>query len=124
MRGVFLDISKLFDVWYKKLLFKLKQKGISSKILIFFTDVLSNRNQIVALNGQNYSLKYVTVRIPEDSILCLLLFRIYINDLPDSLTSNSKLIAAVTFPFSLVKDIYSLAINFNSESAKISDWTF
>ena len=52
LRGVFLDISKLFDVWYEKLLFKLKQKGISSKILFFFTDVLSNRNQRAALNGQ------------------------------------------------------------------------
>ena len=53
VRAVFLDISKAFDkVWHKGLIFKLKQNGISDKILNIITDFLSFRKQRVVLNGQ------------------------------------------------------------------------
>ena len=46
VRGVFLDISKAFDkVWHKGLLYKLKQNGISGKILSIIADFLSSRKQ-------------------------------------------------------------------------------
>ena len=52
LRAVFLDISKAFDkVWHEGLLFKLKQNGVSGKLLKFFESYLSNRKQRVALNG-------------------------------------------------------------------------
>ena len=38
-RGIFLDISKAFDkVWEKRLLYKLKQNGISGKLIDIITD--------------------------------------------------------------------------------------
>ena len=50
MRGVFLDISKAFDeVWHKGLIYKLKQNGISGKLLNLIVDFLSNRKQRVVL---------------------------------------------------------------------------
>ena len=53
VRAVFLDISKAFDkTWHKGLIFKLKQNGISDKILNIITDFLSFRKQCVILNGQ------------------------------------------------------------------------
>ena len=40
VRGVFLDISKAFDkVWYEGLIFKLKQNGISGKLLNLIKDL-------------------------------------------------------------------------------------
>ena len=52
VRAVFLDISKAFDkVWHKGLIFKLKQNGISDKILNIITDFLSFRKHWVVLNG-------------------------------------------------------------------------
>ena len=37
VRAVFLDISKAFDkVWRESLIFKLKQNGVSGKLLSFF----------------------------------------------------------------------------------------
>ena len=50
VRAVFLDISKAFDkVWHEGLLFKLKQNGVSGKLLKLFESYLSNRQQRVAL---------------------------------------------------------------------------
>ena len=53
MRGVLLDISKAFNkVWHKGLIYKLKQNGISGKLLNLIIDFLSNRKQRVVLNGK------------------------------------------------------------------------
>ena len=50
---VFIDISKAFDkVWREGLIFKLKQNGISGKLLNLIKDFLKNRKQRVVLNGQ------------------------------------------------------------------------
>ena len=48
MRGVFLDFSKAFDkVWHKGVIFKLKQNGISGKLLSVLSDFLKVRKQRV-----------------------------------------------------------------------------
>ena len=53
VRDIFLDISKSFDkVWYKGLIYKLKQNGKSGNILNIIIDFLSFRKQQVVLNGQ------------------------------------------------------------------------
>ena len=53
VRDIFLDISKAFDkVWYKGLIYKLKQTGKSGNILNIIIDFLSFRKQQVVLNGQ------------------------------------------------------------------------
>ena len=53
VRNIFLDISKAFDkVWYKGLIYKLKQNGKSGNILNIIIDFLSFRKQQVVLNGQ------------------------------------------------------------------------
>ena len=67
-RAVFLDISKAFDkVWHKGFIFKLKQNGVSGKILNSITDFLSFRKQWVVLNRQaplGLALKQVCPRAP------------------------------------------------------------
>ena len=46
----------------------------------------------------------VQARVPQGSILRSLLFKIYINDLPDNLVSNPKLFADDTSLLSTVTD--------------------
>ena len=44
VRGVFLDMSKVFDkVWHEGLIFKLKKDGISGNLLNLLCDFLRNR---------------------------------------------------------------------------------
>ena len=125
VRSVFLDISKAFDkVWHEGIIFKLQQNGISDDLLNILSDFLRNRKQRVTLNGQSSSWTDVNAGVPQGSVLGPLLFLIYINDLPDGLSSNAKLFADDTSLFSVVHDINTSTIELNSDLKKINDWAF
>ena len=75
VRGVFLDISKVFDkVWPDGIIFKLKQNGISGKLHKRLHDFLINRKQRVILNSQVSSWANVKSSVPQGSVLGPLLF--------------------------------------------------
>ena len=101
VRGVFLDISKAFDkVWHDGLIYKLKQNGVAGDLLDTLTNFLKKRKQRVILNGEHSTWKNVEAGVPQGAILGLLLFLIYINNLPENLVSNPKLSADDTSLFS------------------------
>ena len=88
--GVFCDLSKAFDTLdHNILLSKLDHYGIRGTWLSWLKSYLSNRRQFVDLGGVRSDFKDIIVGVPQGSILGPLLFLIYINDLPASL---SKLI--------------------------------
>ena len=90
----FLDISKAFDkIWHKGLIFKLRQYSFTGNSLTLLTDFLSNRKQRVVFNGRHSSWADIKVGVPQGSILGLLLFFVYIDDLMGILNSNSRLFA-------------------------------
>ena len=91
VRGVFLDISKIFEiVWHKGLIHKLEQNGIGGPLSKVVTDFLKSQKQRVVLNGQRSSWKDVLASVPLVSIFGPILFLIYINNLSDGLQCNSK----------------------------------
>ena len=52
-RAVLLDISKAFDkVWHEGLIFKVKRYDMSGGLLNLIISYLSNRKQLVVLNGK------------------------------------------------------------------------
>ena len=54
VRGIFLNMSKVFDrVWHEGLLFNLKRLGLSGKYYGLINSFLTNRHQRVVLNGQS-----------------------------------------------------------------------
>ena len=125
VRAVFLDISKAFDkVWHQGLLYKLKQNGISGNLLETLTDFLKDRKQRVVWNGQNFSRKNIEAGVPQGSILGPLLFLIYINDLPDNLSTNVKLFADDTSLFSVVHDIATSSCDLNYDLNRVREWAF
>ena len=66
--------------------------GVTGDLLSTLIDFLKERKQRVALNGQHSRWSDVSAGVPQGSILGPL-FLIYINDLPDNLSSNPKLFA-------------------------------
>ena len=62
--------------------------------------------------------------IPQGSVLGLLLFLIYINDLPDGINSLCKIFADDTSLFSKVSDIHKSASNLNDNLEKINYWDY
>ena len=81
--GIFLDLCKAFDtVDHKILLAKLEYYGIRGVVHDWFASYLSNRRQFVSLFGTNSDYQIVTCGVPQGSVLGLLLFLLYINDMP------------------------------------------
>ena len=87
VRGVFLDISKAFDkVWHEALIFKLRQNGVSGKLLNLIKAFLKNRKQRLVSKSQSSSWADVNVGVPQRSSTGPLLFLMYIKDLTNDLS--------------------------------------
>ena len=120
---VFLDISKAFDkVWHAGLLFKLRQLGISAKIVSWIESYLSNRFQRVVIHGQTSSWLPIEAGVPQGSILGPLLFLVYINDLVDDISCDVRLFADDTCLLEIVQNPTESAQHLNSNLLHIQNW--
>ena len=81
--GVSIDLAKAFDTAdHKILLRKIEIYGIGGTTLRWFENYLTNRKQSIHIsNIKKTDLKDVVCVVPQGSILGLLLFLIYVNDL-------------------------------------------
>ena len=123
---LYLDIAKAFDTVDHKLLHKLHQFGITNKILNWFTSYLTGRQQRVLVHDATSDSLTVTSGVPQESILGPLLFLIYMNDLPSSVSSPSvdvSLFADDTKCFSIIqapRDAHIL----NTELNNVEKWAY
>ena len=117
--AVYTDFKKAFDsVPHRRLMLKLNSLGIKGKVHAWVKDFLSERTQIVTINGETSEEGRVTSGIPQGSVLGPLLFVAYINDLPQHATNEVRIFADDTKLFArseapearaaLQKDIDSL----------------
>ena len=114
-----LDFSKAFDVVpHSKLLYKLDYYGICGLPLEWIRSFLNDRVQRVAVDDKASDEATVTSGVPQGSVLCPILFLVFINDMPECINSKYRLFAdnsivyrtitSVADSIALQKDLNSL----------------
>ena len=89
-----LDFRKAFDtVPHLRLMSKLDHLGISGPIHDWLKTFLTCRKQIVVVDGVESTAEEVISGVPQGTVMGPLLFLLYINDLPQSIRSQTRLFA-------------------------------
>jgi len=103
---LYLDFRKAFNsIPIKRLIEKLKSYGLSGKLetgldcswcgklLEWISDFLTSRTMKVGLRGSFSALLDVLSGVPQGSMIGLLLFLLYVNDIPDWILSSMQMFA-------------------------------
>ena len=72
---------------------KLEWYGVSGSLLQWIEDLITNRTMRVVVDGQQSTWSEFESGVPQGSVLGLLLFLIYVNEIPTLLSSKVKLFA-------------------------------
>ena len=104
---IFIDLKKAFGtIDHEIVLRKLANYGVYQSSLRFFVSYLSNRCQKCSVNGALSSVSELTCGVPQGSILYPLLFLIYINELPNCLTTAFYLFITIySIQYKYIKEI-------------------
>ncbi len=123
-QGVFLDVSAAFDkCWHSGILSKLSQVKVKDSCHDLFKSYLSNRKQIVVVEGCKSETKCIEAGVPQGSRVGPLLWILYINDIVDNLESEVFLFADDTCLFVSGKDPALTAEILNRDLLKINEWS-
>ena len=121
--GLFLDISAAFDkIWHRGLISKLEQIGIEDKLITLFQSYLTNRRQVVVVDGVKSESQPIKAGCPQGSRLGPLLFIIYINDISKNLESEIIIFADDTTLLASGKGTADTIAQLNRDIIKINEW--
>jgi len=122
--GVFLDAMKAFDSVNHEILFsKLENAGIRGIALLWFKSYISGRNQKVKVGESWSDLQDINISVLQGSILGVILFVIFINDLHNaSNVALQVLFADDNSGFTAHKNLEELNKITNTELDKICSW--
>ncbi len=120
---IYLDYQKAFDtVPHKRLMSKLTAYNCHSKVNNWIEYYLADRKQYVEINGMKSGWEKVSSGIPQGSVLGPLLFLLYINDLPDNVSSNIYMYADDTKIYREIKSDDDSEL-LQQDLNKMSEWS-
>ena len=120
---IYLDFAKAFDtVPHKRLIQKLKNVGIRGRVLAWLTAFLSNRRQRVILRNGSSSWQWVKSGVPQGSILGPLLFLVYVNDMPNMVSSTAKMFADDTKLYRGIR-VFNDCLEVQNDLNNLSAWS-
>ena len=121
---VFLDLKKAFDtVDHEILLSKLSNYGIHGNAHQWFKSYLENRTQVCSINGSLSESCSLSCGVPQGTILGPLLFLLYINDLPNCLSScEPRMYADDTHLTYAGNDADNIQLRLNQDLENVNNW--
>ena len=123
VQTAFLDLRNAYDrVFIPGLLFKLSDLGFSGETLRWFSSFLTNRQHCVRVNGSSSDTQCLISGIPQGTVLGPLLFLIFINDLPKSMTNNCSIFADDTTAYTTGKNITTTTVALSLDVTAASSW--
>ena len=119
-----LDLKEAFDtVKHDILLSKMNLYRIRGIALDWFRSYLTNRTERCLVNGSLSRICSLKCGVPQGTILGPLLFLIYINDLPNCLTScQPRMYADDTHITYADVDVNSIQLNLNHDLGNLNKW--
>ncbi|KAL9965454.1 hypothetical protein ACROYT_G029256 [Oculina patagonica] len=122
--SIVIDLSKAFDsICHNLLLAKLSAYGVGDAATEFLHSYLSERKQIVKVNGIFSDWLPVYCGVPQSSLLGPLLFNIFINDLNFVVqVSSLRLYADDTTTYASDSNTTALELSLNQDLDKLSSW--
>ena len=120
----FFDVMKCFDsINHTILLQKLSFYGFKELSHKWFSNYLTERQQLVSCNGKSSSLRYVTTGVPQGSALGPLLFILFINDFPQHIKNSlSNIFADDCCVYAFGKDLDQTKIKFQNSVNEANEW--
>ena len=124
MLGTFIDLRKAFDtVSHSNLLAKLSKIGINNTELLWFEGYLSRRKQSVKIDTCISKERLLEVGVPQGSLLGVLLFQLYVNDMFNCLKFTSCILYADdTTIYVIGKSLKFLQLKMNADLMNLSQW--
>ena len=118
------DLQKAFATLdHDVLLKKMECVGFQKPVIKWFKSYLSNRKFFVSIEGFFLEEGLLTFGVPQGSVLGPLLFLIYINDLPQSLSETaSNLYADGTCIYYQHRNIQKIENVLNKEFSSLCEW--
>ena len=122
--SIYLDYAKAFDkVDLDLLILTLKKYGSGNELVDWIQSFLSDREQVVVLNGVHSDIAKVLSGVPQGTVLGPLLFILFINDLEQVVTSSTVSFFADDTRVSKQISCYEDCMLLQDDLYKILDWS-